>query len=653
MDPASNPLQPENAAVIARLVQANLDERERLRRNYESQLQLQRQQLLQQQQLQQPIQQPMPQINPGALPATPRVPSRLPPPVSRENSLLSTPSLSRSFSSTSMTASDELSTPPSQQSTPAEKCPPRPRKSKAKRDRLRRLRVAMYCDDNDDYFDDVLQDSEMTPSEQLSQDRRDILHPILSFFDARWLALRHSPLFKHEKKKTPNPDGSFSMKKNETLQLDLWSRLIRRALQKIMGHAYLNNHMLTARYRFAARKIVCKRRANHVQHWRLHGTHKRLIYGDSKGRSFPPRKSKLCKRIKFSNKLTGRKRGRAEAVDHEDEQADVRVDAARDENKSCVDMPIYPDGDPNAGACSDTTLPYDDGDAETDDAPSPPCSMKTHKTRCSVCKKPLECRSAFPQDHEDWAVSVKRPMRCAKCWNEHVQKKMLPDLNERIQQKALKQKSKEETGEAAGGQPKKKRAKRKTCRCGSTTHKMVTHRDCPLNKRNLVEVPAGEPAPAQTTSPSKNANASQSPTRKIASASRQKLLWQNNSSQRPTRKNARLSICLPPVQKPNVTMCRIPLRYLRIIVTVIFLIVLKKTLLLWRAPQPPHLSHTATTWMSEIVWGSGATSSHQQTRKLQQSCVKRRHRYQSAHASSFIKVSPPNINANANFFLDM
>ena len=499
------PIDASTAKLLHQLLAEDLAERKRVRRENEIRLQVQlRRQQLQQQQ----------QLDRAGDPTTtlPQTPSRLPDPttfVPSTNDAV-TPTVSRSFSNASRSShsSGGMSTPPSQLSTPSSECPPRPRKpsstprKRRSQDRgyqrgLERTRLwqTMYSD-GDRLTDDLLFDDEMTPAQQLKQDRRDILHDTLAFFD-KYCAPRTSPLFVFEKKKTPNPDGTFSLRKNESMNLKLWAKLIRVLLRKIMGPAYLNNHKLTQRFRYAARKIVTKRRANHVQHWRLYGTHKKLIYGG--GDVSVQRGNSLKKKLKFGK----RKRDR-EVVAAEPEKSCVDVPVRDEPEKSCVDVPLS-HSNQESGYNSDTTLDYDacaDADdlslvsSPDDDVPAPPVSnMQTHKTCCVVCKEPLECQSAFPQDHEDWASSVSRPMRCVNCWNQHVQQKLMPDLQDKIAQKALRQKkSKKKKDEGDQPPPKKKRNTKKPCKCGSFDHRMVTSLNCPLNKRNLVLDPNAEPA---------------------------------------------------------------------------------------------------------------------------------------------------------------
>ena len=194
---------------------------------------------------------------------------------SRSNSGFSTSAM---MSTPTHSSQSGMSTPPSQMSTPSSDCPPRlPRRLKTRKKRFNRASVKrrlqrvikIDCDGDSSSSDDL------TPAEMLRRDRKDILRPVMSFFDKKFLAPFNSPLWKMELKKTKGADGKTVMKKYPVLNLRLWQKLIRVLLKRIMGPAYLTNHNLTARFRFATKKIITKRRANHIQNYRLKGTHKR------------------------------------------------------------------------------------------------------------------------------------------------------------------------------------------------------------------------------------------------------------------------------------------------------------------------------------------------------------------------------------------
>ena len=92
---------------------------------------------------------------------------------------------------------------------------------------------------------------------------------VIARLDKLYLAPLHNPLFKRFFRQQPNRDGTFSLKKNPDIVMKLFKRLIRPILREILGHAAMNQPELLERYFEAALYVVKKRRANHVQRWRL------------------------------------------------------------------------------------------------------------------------------------------------------------------------------------------------------------------------------------------------------------------------------------------------------------------------------------------------------------------------------------------------
>ena len=428
-------MDPATAALVAQLVQQEIDRREASQR--------------------QPIAQHLSQ------PMQPAANTPLDNMVSRSDSWLS------SRSSSAASSASSFSTPRSNSGPP--RCPSRPTKKRS-------LREIMFVDDgleaefpgnDDDDLDHDPSELLMNPAELLKQDRRDLLRPILESFDPL-LAPRSSPLFTFQKKKLPNADGCFELKKNEELDLRLWSKLIRSRLKEIMGNSFRNSK-LVSRFRHAARKIVCKRRANHNQSWRLYGHHKKLIYKQGGAvRNLLKKKRKLFKCKTLADCKKSRQHQSSTACSTPVPPPDLDADFGSDEDYEESQRPS--DDDDVPGTLSDVTRPTA--------TPPPVSSLQPNKTICVNCGKRLEFNSCFPQDHEDWAPSVSRPIRCGECWDSFIQNDVMPEMAERIK----KQNSKIRNKQNDGGEQKKKKKK---CKCGSVYHTMTTHLDCPLNPRNL------------------------------------------------------------------------------------------------------------------------------------------------------------------------
>jgi hypothetical protein len=271
----------------------------------------------------------------------------------------------------------------------------------------------------------------------------------------------------------------------------------------MMGPAYLNSANLVARFRYAARKIVTKRRANHVQHWKNHKTHKRLIYGgqlgttcgrfsaSAVGRGIKSEKT-LKKRLKFGAPVEAATAAPVEAAT-----------AAPVEASPVKPVDLDADFDSVAVECdSEATMLYSDqSDQEESQRPDdesavePPVSgLHKRTSKCIDCGKSVRFNSCFPRDEDDWQPSIKRTIRCGECWDLHVQNDVMPQMNESIAKKngKIKATKKRKAGE---NEPTKKKRKKRPCKCGSTTHSMRTHLDCPLNPRNLcVRVNDGKEA---------------------------------------------------------------------------------------------------------------------------------------------------------------
>ena len=108
------------------------------------------------------------------------------------------------------------------------------------------------------------------------QDRTDVTAPVLTFLDSSFLAPPQSELYPKGQKKR---NGDF--KKYAPLDFDCFKDKIKGIIR---GLAANNNDAPNIHQRlfWAAYDVVRKRRANHMQCWRLHGYPKDLIYGGKK-----------------------------------------------------------------------------------------------------------------------------------------------------------------------------------------------------------------------------------------------------------------------------------------------------------------------------------------------------------------------------------
>ena len=121
---------------------------------------------------------------------------------------------------------------------------------------------------------------------QLSLDKKAVNADLMALLDRDQLAPRKSPLFFHKLKKS-SPAGQKVLKQNEDINLPLFKIMTRDLRRELCSRDLealrqrdptLDSATLNDRYEHAMLVLTKKRRANHVQSWRLFRCHKRLIY---------------------------------------------------------------------------------------------------------------------------------------------------------------------------------------------------------------------------------------------------------------------------------------------------------------------------------------------------------------------------------------
>ena len=96
---------------------------------------------------------------------------------------------------------------------------------------------------------------------QLSKDKKFIAPYVNEEFDEEFLKKRNSPLFRHMLKRTRNPDGTRSLKKNPDIVIGLFKRLIRPLLRRVLGKVALEEKSVLERYYNAALAVVKKKKS--------------------------------------------------------------------------------------------------------------------------------------------------------------------------------------------------------------------------------------------------------------------------------------------------------------------------------------------------------------------------------------------------------
>ena len=311
---------------------------------------------------------------------------------------------------------------------------------------------------------------------QLSQDRKHILNPILEFFDAAWLAPKRSPLFERQWCKSKNYDDTRFKRMREDINEKLFRELVRIPLERILGVAYMNDFLLAARYRKAAKKIVTKRRANHVQAWRPEkgGTHKPLRYGGKLGVNPATGNSVFAEEAEstLSRRAVEEAEARAQRAQRAAEKAQARVKRAqrvigggakaKKARLSFVDMSQSAPAASTVSAVSHSESLSADFEEEM-------------KEECVDCLKRLSEDEIFPRDDDDWDLSICKEVRCADCWDKEVQSNMMPMMYEKQnKQQEFEESKQNDKQKKQKKQSKGTRVKKKPCKhCGSKTHSVL------------------------------------------------------------------------------------------------------------------------------------------------------------------------------------
>ena len=334
--------------------------------------------------------------------------------------------------------------------------------------------------------------------------------PLMELLDAQFLAPLQSTLFSFQKKN----DGRGAYKSYQSLQFFEFKMKIKPLIRSLCSRSDSLHTNLAARYFWCAYDLVRKRRANHIQSWRIYKCPKDLIYGGReefiKKHGDPwannplflvTRKKKRRRKRKLQYPLNQQPQ-RDESVVQPAALITQPVFSSTSETLPTV-KPVLPeasgggDGDPDPAqfrttikqpaalithpvfsSASETlstakiVLPEANGGGGGDPDPAQfradPFADDADVFRCVGCQNNFPKLDAFPRSHTEWATPTV-DLRCRSCFDQYTKRDLLPQVNKEVA--------------AEEERVKAKNRKRKLCRCGATTHSMVTSKLCPLNKR--------------------------------------------------------------------------------------------------------------------------------------------------------------------------
>lgn len=302
-------------------------------------------------------------------------------------------------------------------------------------------------------------------SKFLPEDKIVVNDPIMKVLDPLFLAPFESDLFKRERVKVPDANGFRRLKKHADIVLGLFKTLTKSTLRRLLRAAREKSPDLRQRYFYAALAVTTKRRANHIQSWRVNGRPLNFCYGGKEiyiakygpigGKNVKTEKLKVAK----TSETPGVEKAFAMTADFSD------TEEFADEQMIHVDLKCI--------ICNDVIS------VTSVTGKKPPSSKKFTcivcleggKSKCAGCGKFFAKDLMFPKCDQEFKVTKKEStLRCNFCWQTLVKSRILPEMNERCE------KMQKQQGKNPGTEIKK-------CKCGSTTHKTANSRMCPLNKR--------------------------------------------------------------------------------------------------------------------------------------------------------------------------
>ena len=368
-----------------------------------------------------------------------------------------------------------------------------------------------FSDDDNKSDDDLVPKKKKrrkTPTD-VALARSIVREPVLRALDKKYLRPLNSKLFRRMFKRQKNVDGTRSLKKNPDIQAKLFKRLVRPILRQILGNDRMQDREVVQRYYDAALFVAKRRRANHVQSWRLKSRPKHLrfqscdTFCDDKPLYREDKKKPDQEAKKTSLALQFDSASSSEETPDEDESQVPEASQAPDltaANLLEASLPAgamtpslhhalyHPDKKAKkqtaanlleaslpAGAMTPSlhhALYHPDKKAKKHTA-WPPCGFEKVVTKCTECGEKVEYNSPFSQNQKG--------IKCPDCFAKFIAKEYVPLVHD---DRKSGQERREDALAERDALGKKVRKKRTTCKhCGSTSHLTRNSKKCPKNPK--------------------------------------------------------------------------------------------------------------------------------------------------------------------------
>ena len=319
------------------------------------------------------------------------------------------------------------------------------------------------------------------------EDKAVVTKPILQLLDALYLAPYKSSLFKRQFKNSFKGRKKRQLRKHAELDVPLFRKLTRVTLKRMMQAAENSSSELYSRYYHAAKQVVKKRRANHIQSWRVEGIHKPLIYGgqavyDAKfGSRWQQKDTERDYDVDDSSQHSTPQKQKTPACNSQPKPKPVSRRKKQSQTDSVKKVLLF-EGEnisfsqSKQGFFDDMIADFTSADDDAEGEAEQCGNNDDVKVRCEGCKKEIDQAAAFPQTN-DWSEQTDEKKWCQHCWTEYQKQELIPLIRSRQNKKQISKKKVND--EVATSKPAKKPAK-KPCKCGSFDHRTTRSKCCPL-----------------------------------------------------------------------------------------------------------------------------------------------------------------------------
>ena len=345
-----------------------------------------------------------------------------------------------------------------------------------------------------------------------------VTRPVMEKFDPL-LSKKNSPtLFRRRFKRQPNPDGSRSLKKYPEIVMPTFKQLVRPVLRQILSssrHSEADTASLYRRYFNAALRIVKKRRANHVQSWRLNNRPLPLVYTITAASQRPQHVEESQQPQHAEESQQPQHAEESQQPQHVEESQQPHVEESQQSSVEESQQSQHVEESQQSQHVEESQQRHvEDWQNADEDSTSTDPDMDPDPTFvCNRCDERFPLTELYPKDK--WrGGSGRRVTACRKCWEIHLRTQVLPHIqNEAEREKQLDrlkqgpQKRKSTAEPTATAVSKKKSRTTNKCKwCGATDHKTKRSKKCPYSKNykpsQPSESPTAQPSESTTAQPS-------------------------------------------------------------------------------------------------------------------------------------------------------